>query len=226
MKLVWDQIGERLYETGVEQAAIYPMAGTTYGIGEAWNGLTAITESPSGAEPSPLYANDKKYVELMSTEEFGGTIEAYTYPDGFAECNGEKTVVKGLRISQQTRKPFGLVYKSLIGNDTEGTKYGYKLHIVYNARVSPSEKSNNTVNDSPEAATMSWTFTTTPVEVAGFDPTSHLIIDSTDADSAKLKALEAILYGSEAEEPRLPLPDEVATVLGEAASKPEEEEVG
>lgn len=217
-KLVWDQIGERLYETGVEQAAIYPMTGSTYGAGAAWNGLTAITESPSGAEPSPLYANDKKYVELMSKEEFGGTIEAYTYPDEFAECNGEKSIAQGLKIGQQTRKLFGLVYKSLIGNDTEGTKYGYKLHIVYNARVSPSEKSNNTVNDSPEAATMSWTFSTTPVEIEGYDPTSHLIIDSTEADPEKLKALEAILYGSESEDAKLPMPNEIMTTLGVVAA--------
>lgn len=217
-KLVWDQIGERLYETGVEQAAIYPMEGNTYGTGAAWNGLTAVTESPSGAEPSPLYANNKKYVELMSAEEFGGSIEAYTYPAEFAECNGEKTIAKGLRIGQQARKLFGLVYKSLIGNDTEGTKYGYKLHIVYNARVSPSEKANNTINDSPEAATMSWEFTTTPVEVAGQDPTSHLIIDSTEADPAKLAELEAMLYGSEDKEPTLPMPDAIVTLLGEAAA--------
>jgi hypothetical protein len=154
----------------------------------------------------------------MSAEEFGGTIEAYTYPTEFAECNGEKSMAKGLRIGQQARKLFGLVYKSLIGNDTEGTKYGYKLHIVYNARVSPSEKSNNTVNDSPEAATMSWTFSTTPVSVDGYDATSHLIIDSTEADADKLKALEAILYGSEEEEPKLPMPDEIATLLGEVAA--------
>lgn len=217
-KLVWDQIGERLYETGVEQAAIYPMEGSEYGAGAAWNGLTAVTESPSGAEPSPLYANNKKYVELMSAEEFGGTIEAYTYPTEFAECNGEKSIAKGLRISQQARKLFGLVYKSLIGNDTEGTKYGYKLHIVYNARVSPSEKANNTVNESPEAVTMSWPFTTTPVSMEGYDPTSHLIIDSTEADADKLKALEGILYGSEEAEPRLPMPDEIATLLGEVAA--------
>lgn len=223
-KLVWDQIGERLYETGVEQAAIYPMEGSTYGAGAAWNGLTAVTESPSGAEPSPLYANNKKYVELMSAEEFGGTIEAYTYPTEFAECNGEKEIAKGLRFGQQARKLFGLVYKSLIGNDTEGTKYGYKLHVVYNARVSPSEKSNNTVNDSPEAATMSWSFSTTPINVEGYGATSHLIIDSTEADADKLKALEAILYGSDGAEgtggtePRLPMPDEIATLLGAVAA--------
>ena len=215
-KLVWDQIGDRLYETGVEQAAIFPMTtGGTYGAGAAWNGLTAITESPSGAEPTALYANDKKYVELMSAEEFGGTIEAYTYPDEFAECNGEAILAKGIRLTQQARKPFGLVYKSLIGNDTEGTKHGYKLTFVYNARVSPSEKSNNTVNDSPEAATLSWEFTTTPVEISGFDPTSRIVIDSTEIDAEKLAAIEAIVYGSEAEEARMILPDELITMMSE-----------
>lgn len=213
-KLTWDQVGERLYETGVEQGAIYPMTTSgTYGNGEAWNGLTAVTESPSGAEPTALYANDKKYVELTSAEEFGGTIEAYTYPKGFAACNGEADVVTGLRLSQQSRKPFGLVYKTLIGNDTEGTKHGYKLNIVYGAKVSPSEQANNTVNDSPEAKTMSWEFTTTPVEVKGFDPTAHLIIDSTEVEKTKLEALEAILYGTEEAEPRLPLPSEIVTLL-------------
>lgn len=213
-KLTWDQVGERLYETGVEQGAIYPMTTSgTYGAGEAWNGLTAVTESPSGAEPTALYANDKKYVELTSAEEFGGTIEAYTYPKGFAACNGEVDVVAGLRLSQQSRKPFGLVYKTLIGNDTEGTKHGYKLHIVYGAKVSPSEQANNTVNDSPEAKTMSWEFTTTPVEVAGFDPTAHLVIDSTEAEKTKLEALEAILYGADDADPRLPLPSEIVTLL-------------
>ena len=213
-KLTWDQVGERLYETGVEQGAIYPMTTSgTYGTGVAWNGLTAVTESPSGAEPTALYANDKKYVELTSAEEFGGTIEAYTYPKGFAACNGEIDVVAGLRLSQQSRKPFGLVYKTLIGNDTEGTKHGYKLNIVYGAKVSPSEQANNTVNDSPEAKTMSWEFTTTPVEVAGFDPTAHLIIDSTEVEKTKLEALEAILYGSDDVDPRLPLPSEIVTLL-------------
>lgn len=217
-KLVWDQIGERLYETGVDKAAIYLMEGAQYTTGAAWNGLTAVTETPSGAEPSPLYANNKKYVELMSAEEFGGSIEAYTYPEEFAECNGEKSIAKGLRIGQQTRRLFGMVYRTLIGNDTEGTKYGYKLHIVYNARVSPSEKSNNTVNDSPEAATMSWEFSTTPIEIEGHEPTSHLIIDSTEADPTKLAELENILYGTDGEDaadPRLPMPDEIATLLGD-----------
>lgn len=218
-KLVWDQVGERLYETGVEQGAIFPVGtGGVYGAGAAWNGLTAVTESPSGAEPTALYANNKKYAELMSAEEFGGTIEAYTYPDEFAACNGEVELVKGVKLTQQARKAFGLVYKSLIGNDTEGTKFGYKLHIVYGARVKPSEKANNTVNDSPEANTMSWEFTTTPVEVAGFEPTSHIVIDSTDVDADKLKALEAVIYGSAEAEPKLPLPDEIATIMGEKAA--------
>lgn len=215
-KLVWDQDGQRLYETGVEQCAIYPMTTAgAYGNGAAWNGLTAVTESPSGAEPTALYANDKKYLDLLSAEEFGGTIEAYTYPQEFAECNGEKELVAGVRITQQVRKAFGLVYKSLIGNDTEGTKHGYRLHIVYNAKVSPSEKSNNSVNDSPEAATMSWEFTTTPVAVDGYDPSAHISIDSTAADPTKLAKLEAILYGSDEAEARLPLPSEIATIFAD-----------
>lgn len=217
-KLIWDQQGERCYETGVEQAAIYPMTGAEYGAGEAWNGLTAVTESPSGAEATALYANNKKYGELLSAEEFGGTIEAYMYPDGFAACNGELTIAKGVKAGQQTRKPFGLVYKTLIGNDTEGTKHGYKLHIVYNAKVKPSEKANNTINESPEAGTMSWEFTTTPVTIEGFDATSHIVVTSTDCEPEKLKALEAKLYGSESEEAKLITPDEIITMMGAAAT--------
>ena len=216
-KMVWDQIGERLYETGVEQAAIYPVSAEGgYDTGAAWNGLTAVTESPSGAEPTPLYANNKKYVELMSAEEFGGTIEAYTYPDEFAECNGEKAVVPGFTVGQQTRKPFGMVYKTLIGNDTEGTKHGYKLNIVYNARVTPSEKANNTVNDSPEAATMSWEFSTTPVEIEGYDPSAKLTFDSTVIAKEKLAQLEAKLYGDADAEPTLLMPDEIIALIGTA----------
>lgn len=218
-KLVWDQIGERLYETGVEQAAIFPMTGSTYGAGEAWNGLTAVNESPSGAEATPLYANDKKYAELISNEEFGGTIEAYTYPDGFAACNGEQPLVagvEGVTVGQQVRKPFGLVYKTLIGNDTEGIKHGYKLNIVYNARVTPSEKSNATVNDSPEAQTMSWTFTTTPVDIPGMDASAKITIDSTKIDSAKLTAIEDKIYGTANAEPAFPTPDELVELLGAA----------
>ena len=213
-KLIWDAVGERQYETGVEQAAIFPMAADgNYSTGEAWNGLTAVTESPSGAEATNLYANNKKYGELTSAEEFGGTIEAYMYPDGFAECNGEKELTAGVSLTQQARKAFGLVYKTLIGNDVVGTKYGYKLHFVYNAKAKPSEKANNTVNDSPEAGTMSWEFTTTPVTVEGFDPTAHVIVDSTKVDAAKLKALEEVIYGTESAEARMPLPDEIAGII-------------
>lgn len=213
-KLVWDQIGQRQYETGVEQAAIYPMTSSgEFDKGAAWNGLTAVTESPSGAESTALYANNKKYGELTSAEEFGGTIEAYMYPDEFAECNGEKEMVTGVKIAQQARKAFGLVYKTLIGNDVEGTKFGYKLHFVYNAKAKPSEKANNTVNDSPEAGTMSWEFTTTPVSVEGFDAAAHVVVDSTKVDEEKLKALEAVVYGSESEEARLPMPNEIADII-------------
>lgn len=215
-KLVWDQIGERQYETGVEQAAIYPMTSSgTFGTGAAWNGLTAVTESPSGAESTALYANNKKYGELTSAEDFGGTIEAYMYPDEFAECNGEKELVAGVKIGQQTRKAFGLVYKTLIGNDVEGTKFGYKLHFVYNAKAKPSEKANNTVNDSPEAGTMSWEFTTTPVSVEGFDPAAHIVVDSTKVDAAKLKTLEEMVYGTESAEAKMPMPNEIADTLGD-----------
>lgn len=216
-KMVWDQLGERLFETGVEQVAIYPM-GTDgqYGAGAPWNGITAVNESPSGAESTPLYANDKKYGELTSAEEFGGTIEAYMYPDEFGECNGEKEVVPGFTIGQQTRKPFCLVYKTLIGNDTEGIKHGYKLNVVYNAKVTPSEKTNNTVNDSPEAGTMSWEFTTTPVEIEGYDASAKLTFNSTTIDASKLEQLEAKLYGSESEEAAILMPDEIITLIGTA----------
>lgn len=212
-KLLWDQDGARLYETGVEQAAIYPMTSGAYGAGEAWNGLISVTESPSGAEPTALYANDTKYGELTSAEELGGTIEAYTYPAGFAACNGEAQVVPGMIIAQQTRTPFGLVYKSLIGNDTEGTKHGYRLNIIYGAKAAPTEQANTSINDSPEAKTMSWEFTTTPVAIPGFANASKLAFDSTTADAEKLAALEAILYGSEDTEARLPMPAEIITLM-------------
>lgn len=217
-KMVWDQIGEKRYETGVEQGAMFPMVGNAYGAGEAWNGLISVTESPSGAESTGLYANDTKYGELTSAEEFGGTIEAYTYPDGFAACNGEVEVVKGFKVGQQPRVPFGLVYKNLIGNDTEGTKHGYNLNIVYNSKVTPSEKTNTSVNESPEAMTMSWEFTTTPVPVPGYAPSAKLSFDSTKVDAEKLAQLEAIIYGTADVEPRLPLPEEVMNIMkGEAA---------
>ena len=213
-KLVWDQTGDRLYETGVEQVALYQQSGGAYPKGVAWNGVTALNLSPSGAEPTALYANNRKYLTLMSVEELGFTIEAYTYPDEWAECDGSATVVPGVYIGQQPRKPFGLVAKTMIGNDTEGIKHGYKLHLIYGALASPSEQENATINDSPEAKTMSWECSTTPVNVANFEPTSYICIDSTTVDSEKLAALEKILYGDSAAEPKLPLPDEVFTTLG------------
>lgn len=213
-KLVWDQTGDRLYETGVEQVALYQQSGGAYPKGVAWNGVTALNLSPSGAEPTALYANNRKYLTLMSVEELGFTIEAYTYPDEWAECDGSATVVPGVYVGQQPRKPFGLVAKTMIGNDTEGIKHGYKLHIIYGALASPSEQENATINDSPEAKTMSWECSTTPVNVANFEPTSYICIDSTTVDGEKLTALEKILYGDAAAEPKLPLPDEVFTTLG------------
>lgn len=213
-KLSWDQVGERFYETGVDRGVVYPQVAGEYPAGAAWNGLSNVTLSPSGAEPTPLYANNHKYLNLLSVEELGGSIEAYTYPDEFAECNGAKELVKGVKIKQQTRKPFGLCYRTLIGNDTEGTALGYKITLVYGALAAPSEEANATVNDNPEAKTMSWEFSTTPVEVEGFEPTSSLEIDSRTIDAEKLAALEAVLYGSSDEEARLPLPEEVVTLIG------------
>ena len=215
-KLIWDQTGERLYETGVKQGVLYVQSNGTYPKGVAWNGLTAVTESPSGAEATPLYADDIKYLNLMSAEEFGGTIEAYMYPDEFKACNGEIDLVAGVSIGQQTRSTFGLCYRTTIGNDTEGANHGYKLHLVYGALASVSEKAYATINDSPEAITFSWEFSTTPVNVTGHKPTSILTIDSTKVDAGKLAALEAKLYGSESEEASLPLPDEVVTLIGTA----------
>jgi hypothetical protein len=217
-RLTWDNIGERLFETGIQKGVVYPLDETNkYTGGEAWNGLVSIAESPSGAEPTALWANDTKYGELLSTEEFAGTIEAYTYPDAFAKCDGSAELTTGVRVRQQVRKTFGLTYRSGLANDTEGVEYGYIIHLVYGCKASPSEKTNSTINDSPEANTMSWEFTTTPVSVTGHKPTSHIEIDSTKVDATKLKALEDILYGSDSEEARLPLPDEVKTILESAA---------
>lgn len=215
--LVWDQTGERYYETGVKNCALYVQSTTgTYPKGVAWNGITAFTESPSGAEQTALYADDIKYLNLMSAEEFGGTIEAYTYPEEFAECDGSAELAKGAYIGQQSRKTFGLVYKTTLGNDVDGNDKGYKLHLVYGCMASPSEKAYATINDSPEAVTFSWEVTTTPVNVTGHKPTAIVTIDSTKADAAKLAALEAILFGSETADARLPLPDEIATLLAAA----------
>lgn len=213
-KIVWDAIGEHTFETGVRNGVLY-LKGVegTYNTGVAWNGLISVSESPEGAEPTDLYADDIKYITLMSAENFKATIEAYTYPVEFEECDGSATIAKGVVIGQQTRKPFGLCYRTAIGNDTDGNEHGYKLHIVYGCQASPSEKQYSTINDSPDAITFSWEVNTTPVNVNGKKPTATLIIDSTKADKAKLTALEAILYGSEESEPRLPMPDEIATLM-------------
>ena len=217
-KLVWDQTGERLYETGVKKGVLYVQdSGGTYPKGVVWNGLTTVTESPSGAEATPLYADDIKYLNLMSTEELGGTIEAYTYPDEFAECDGSASIATRVLIGQQPRKTFGMAYTTTLGNDVDSNAHGYKLHLIYGALASPSEKSYSTINDSPEAITFSWEFSTTPVNVAGFKPTANIVIDSTKATPEKLTALEKILYGDTETEARLPLPDEVASIMSAGA---------
>lgn len=217
-RITWDNTGEHYYETGVKMGVLYPIqTNGKYDKGVAWNGLTAVTESPSGAEATALYADDIKYLNLLSNEEFGATIEAYTYPDEFADCDGSAALAKGVMIGQQKRKTFGLCYRTVIGNDVDGSDYGYKLHLVYGCLAAPSEKAYATINDSPEAITFSWEVSTTPVSVNGFKPTSQITIDSTKATAEKLTALEDILYGKEGEDtaPRLPLPDEVATLFSE-----------
>lgn len=220
MKLQWDQIGEKIYETGTKRGVIYPMANGEYPKGVAWNGLTAVTESPAGADITDLWADDIKYASIRATETFGATIEAYTYPDEFAICDGTAEPVQGVFIGQQNRKAFGFSYVTTVGNDTEYNDYGYKLHLIYNATASPSEKAYATINDSPEAITFSWELATTPVEVTGYKPTASLTIDSTKVkDISKLKALEDILYGTDSQEPRLPLPDEVFNIIGNDESE-------
>ena len=213
MKITWDKSGERYYETGVKRGVLYVMDKGAYGNGVAWNGLTAVTESPSGAEASPMYADDIKYLNLYSAEEFAATVEAYTYPDEFAECDGSAEIAPGVTIGQQKRKTFGMCYTTVLGNDTDGNDYGYKIHIIYGANAAPSEKAYATINDSPEAITFSWELSTTPVEIAGHKPTASLTIDSTKTTPEKMKAIEDILYGTESQEPRLPLPSEIAEVL-------------
>jgi len=215
-KLLWDQTGERLYETGVSNGVLYLRTSTgTYPAGVAWNGLTAVTESPSGAEATPLYADNIKYLNLLSNEEFGATIEAYTYPDEFAACDGSVALAEGVMIGQQARQPFGLSYKTILGNDSENNDYGYKLHIIYNALAAPSEKAYATINDTPDAITFSWEVTTSPEPVTGQRPTASIVIDSTKANATALATLEAALYGSN--EPdgtaHLPLPDEIAEIF-------------
>lgn len=213
----WDEVGKKFYETGVDRGVLYPQsADGSYPVGVAWNGLISVTQSPSGAESNPQYADNIKYLNLLSVEEFGGTIEAFTYPDEFAECDGSAEIEVGVMAGQQPRKPFGLCYRTILGNDTLGEAYGYKLHFVYGALASPSERQNQTINESPEATTFSWEFTTTPVPVTGFKPTSYVVIDSTKVSPADLAALEAILYGvtGTPDTPgRMPLPDELATLM-------------
>lgn len=214
-KIIWDAVGEKLYETGVKNGVLYVFDGKTakYGAGVPWNGLTAVTESPSGAEASPLYADDIKYLNLRSVEEYGATIEAYMYPDEFKVCNGEAELATGVVIGQQKRSTFGFSFKTVLGNDTEENDHGYKLHIIYGCSAAPSEKAYATINDSPEAITFSWEITTTPVEVTGHKPTACITIDSTKVDAAKLKQLEDKLYGSADKEPELVMPDEIATMF-------------
>ena len=217
-KLIWDATGEKRYETGVNQGVLYVMDESgAYPKGVVWNGLTAVTESPSGAEATPLYADDIKYLNLMSAEEFGASIEAYTYPDEFMECDGSAVLLEGAYIGQQPRKTFGMCYRTTLGNDIMNDSFGYKLHMIYGALASPSEKSYATINDSPEAITFSWEVTTTPVPVTGFKPTASLVVDSTKVGEAQMAALEAVLYGSDEAEARLPLPDEIKTILTSAA---------
>lgn len=213
-KLVWDETGKRFYETGVKMGVLYVQGtGGAYNTGVAWNGLTAVTESPSGAEANPMYADDIKYLNLFSAEEFGATIEAYTYPEEFEKCDGSASISTGVTIGQQERKQFGLCYRTTLGNDVEGNDHGYKIHIIYGAKASPSEKAYATINDSPEAITFSWELTTTPVSVSGHKPTANLVIDSTKVSAAALAALEKALYGDQSNEPRLPLPDEVIQII-------------
>ena len=211
--LTWDETGNKLYETGVDRGVLYPMGQSGYGDGVAWNGLTTVTETPSGAEATKLYADNIKYLEIRSAEEFGGTIEAYTYPDEWAECDGSAALVAGVYAGQQPRKVFGLCYRTVLGNDVDLDKHGYKLHIVYGCTASPSERSYATINDSPEAITFSWEFSSVPVNVADHKPVSCITIDSTKVDSTKLGNLEKILYGSTEANARLPLPAEIVSTL-------------
>ena len=214
-KLVWDKTSERIYETGVKNGVLFVQGKDgKYAAGVAWNGLTSVTESPSGAESNPLYADDIKYLNLISAEEFGGTVEAYTYPDEFAVCDGSASLGDGVTVGQQKRSPFALCYKTVIGNDVEGNDYGYKIHIIYGAMAAPSERAHSTINDSPEAMTMSWELSTTPVEVGdGYKPTASLTIDSTKTDKTILKTIEDTLYGTDDADSKLLMPSEILAMV-------------
>lgn len=217
-KIVFDEVGKKIYEAGVDQGVLYVMGDAgTYGSGVPWNGLINVTESPSGAEATPLYAGNTKYVNLYSAEEFGATIEAYTYPDEFEECDGSAEIAVGVTVGQQERNTFAICYRTMLGNDTLSEKFGYKLHIVYGAKAAPSEKAYQTINDSPEAITFSWELTTTPVQVTGLKPTASVVINSTKVDKVKLAKLEEKLYGGASQEPTLLMPDEIVALLTPAA---------
>lgn len=213
-KIVWDKTGERLYETGVDHGVLYPVQEDgTYSLGVPWNGLTGITETPSGAEATPLFADNIKYINLVSAEDFGCTIEAYTYPDEFAECDGSASIAVGVNIGQQARKTFGLCYRTIVGNDVDSNGHGYKLHLIYGCLAAPSEKSYATVNDSPEAITFSWEVSATPVNVTGYKPTACLTIDSTKVAAEKMALIEDALYGTESEQPAMLMPDEIVAII-------------
>ena len=213
-RLVWDEVGSRFFETGVKNGVLYVQNDEGgYNKGVVWNGLTAVTESPSGAEETPLYADDIKYVVFYSNEEFGATIEAYTYPEEFEQCDGSAELIEGVKVGQQARRSFALVYRTALGNDIQGQDAGYKLHIIYGAKAAPSEKAYATVNDSPEAVTFSWEVSTVPVNVSGLKPTSTVVIDSTKCDPEVLAEIEKVLFGSEDQEARLLLPDEIKGLM-------------
>lgn len=212
-KLVWDQSGQKIYEAGVSNGVLYPLSEGAYAAGYAWNGLVGVTESPSGAEPTAHYANNKKYLNILSSEEYAASIEAFTYPVEFEECMGMRTLAQGAKVAQQTRKPFGLVYKSLIGNDQEGTDFAYKLHIVYNCLAAPTDKSHQTISDNTEPGNFTWDVSTTPEDIEGMKPSATIEIDSRTTDAALLAALEETLFGSEAVDASLPLPAAIKTAL-------------
>lgn len=212
-KIIFDNTGEKIYETGVDHCVLFVRSGNAYQTGVAWNGITAINESPSGAEATPIYADNIKYLNIVSGEDFGATIEAYTYPDEFTECDGSAEIIEGVKIGQQTRKPFALCYRTLIGNDVAGTGHGYKLHFIYNAQAAVSAKNYKTINESPEAMSFSWEISTTPEVVEGFKPTATVTVDSTKVDATKLKALEDKIYGTENSEPTMPTISEIVDLL-------------
>lgn len=213
-KLMWDQTGQRLYETGVDHGVLYiPDSGGLYNSGYAWNGLTTVTESPTGAESNPQYADNIKYLNLTSAEEFGATVEAFTYPDEFAQCDGTAVPEPGVSVGQQSRKVFGLSYRTKVGNDLDGQDFGYKLHLIYGALAAPSEKAYATINDSPTAISFSWAVTTTPVDLPGYKPTASITLDSTKVDADALSALEDMLYGTAGADPELPLPADVLAIF-------------